>query len=102
MCEGDADTEILNATIMSALQNEVTVSADDTDILILLLHFMNITKDLKNIYLESVDKTYDMLTTINNVPPDILGSLLLCHAFTGCDTTSSLYLKGKINIIKPD
>ena len=100
MCEGDADTEIVNATIISALQDEVTVFADDTDILILLLHFMNITKDLKNIYLESIDKTYEMLTTINNTPLDILGSLLLCHAVTGCDTTSSLYLKGKINTIK--
>ena len=95
MCEGDADTEIVNATIIFALQDEVTVFADDTDILILLLHFMNITKDLKNIYLESIDKTYEMLTTINNTPLDILGSLLLCHAFTVCDTTSSLYLREK-------
>ena len=90
----------INATIISALQDEVTVSADDTDKLILLLHFTSITKDLKNVYWESVHETYDMLTMINNVPSDILAWLHCCcvmllrDALTLYNTTLNNFIWG--------
>ena len=79
--------------------------ADDTDIFVLLCHYTNCQSDLdeqNNICLDRVlvGQQYDVSKTVEAIPHELLGSILLAHAFTGCDTVSTIYRMGKIGILK--
>ena len=95
LCPSDADTTIVR-TALESRGDQVTILADDTDILCLLLHhvfFSNSEKKtyLKNIRVES-SKDEIICANIQHViatnPKEHLEHLLFAHAFSGCDTTS--------------
>ncbi|CAH1113074.1 unnamed protein product [Psylliodes chrysocephalus] len=89
----DADTLIVRTALTLAEEKHVTVVADDTDILVLLIYH-----NIRNICLQS--STYsDRKRDIKSMQ-HILGEkeckiILFSHALTGCDITSSLFGKSK-------
>ena len=88
-CSDDADTSIVKSTIDHAKDETVEVRAEDNDILIMLIHHMSaqhhpiILFTSKGRY--SIREIKDMLTDSEKQ------HILMCHAFTGCDTVSSIY-----------
>ena len=105
---GDADTQIVSSALQlaSVTNQSVTVVADDTDILVLLLyHFKS---ELSDIYVRSEPKKgqkkglklYRVCDVWNQVGSDIVKHSLFIHAWGGCDTTSAMFGQGEIAILK--
>ena len=104
---GDVDTDVISEALRFATQGKsVTVVADDTDILALLLyHFSN---DMGDIYLLSgskkssrkLKKLISICELAEKTSRGVLQNLLLIHAWSGCDSTSAIYGHGKCAIIK--
>ena len=94
--KSDADTLIVHTAleIASTTNSPVVVIGTDTDLLAILV--ARATPSM-NLYMLCQDKP----TTLFNVKEiqDTLGEIkqyiLFIHAFTGCDTTSAIYNKGK-------
>ena len=101
-CEEDADTEVVKAAIMMSRQRKVTVWADDADITVLLIHKIFEEQDgtLNTIYQDRVGKIYNLFHVNQRIPQSLQKSLLLVHAFSGCDTTSSIFGHGYKAITK--
>ena len=72
------------------------VICDDTDVMILLLHHK-----LKA-YLTSSGKVQDINDIISKMSMNQLEFLLLAHSFSGCDTVSAIFGKGKITFFEKD
>ena len=99
--ENDADTMIVNTVINMAKQGkECTVVADDTDVLVLLVHFFE--NEMANIYFlsEASKRSKEGLVVLDISP--IVANIsheckenIIAHAWTGCDTTSSVFGFGK-------
>jgi hypothetical protein len=104
---GDADTNIVATTICLAKTDHVTVVADDTDVLILLLYHW--TSNMVDIHFRSEAskvkgshgvKIINIRSVVNDLNQSILGNLLAIHAWGGCDTTSAIFGHGKTKIMK--
>ena len=103
----DADTDIVSAALQfTARQQNVTVIADDTDVLILLIHHYQ--PHHANIHFKSKMKLRDGKVKLRHVNirlererlgSDVADRLLFIHAWGGCDTVSALYGKGKLQIL---
>lgn len=93
--DGDADRLIVTTAIDSSFSNVVIV-VEDIDVLVLLIA---LTPDTKEIYFlkpprgKTPQKVYssDSLDELPNCKENVL----FLHAFTGCDTTSAFFNKGK-------
>lgn len=100
-CSGDADSSIVAKSLdYASLRNgPVNVIADDTDIVIMLLHHWKPdTHD--DIYF--VQERFNKAWSIKEANPsieDIKEDLLFLHAWSGCDTTSSILDKGKRSLV---
>ena len=84
----------LKAAVSMASFKTTTLIGDDTDLLVLLLHYTP-NNNAKKIYFCS-DKgkptvVYDIKVIKQVLGGEICHSLLFLHAFTGCDTTSSTF-----------
>ena len=102
----DADTLIAHTALQIALSHvPVTVVANDTDVLVLLVyHFKHYMADI--VMKSEVSKRgyssaelipiRTLCTSIGSASQQIL----VIHAISGCDTTSSLYGQGKSSIWK--
>ena len=101
-CSENADAQIaLQAMDFARLQRSVTVVADDTDIFLLLVSHME--DQMADIYFmsETAKKTWRSIRKIiNSMEPVVKKHILFLHAWTGCDTTSSIYGQGKTSLIK--
>jgi hypothetical protein len=99
-CKGDADSEIVRVALSIARQNVGTtaVVADDTDIAVMLLY--HYTDEMDDIFLlqPNSNSMWSMKKSQNQIM-DIKEHLLFIHAFSGCDTTSSTYEKGKASAV---
>jgi hypothetical protein len=103
----DADTLIVHTALQIAQNNvPVTVVANDTDILVLLVyHFQSPMADM---YLHSeVTKRggakielLSIRSVKNSIGNNTAQQLLAIHAISGCDTTSALYGQGKVSVMK--
>ena len=75
------------------------VVADDTDVAIMLLHHWK--RDLSDIFfLQERDKKIWSISKALNSIVDIKEHLLFIHAWSGCDSTSSILGKGKPSFLK--
>lgn len=104
---GDADGMIVERAIQLAREgNVVTVVADDTDILVLLLYHWKET--MADIYFQSevkksqrknvnVWKIRDLAAKAGEV---IVSNILFIHAWSGCDTTCATFGHGKTALMK--
>ncbi len=104
---GDADGMIVERAIQLAKEdNVVTVVADDTDILVLLLyHWKNTMSDiyfqseLKRSQRKNVNiwKIRDLAAKAGDV---VVSNILFIHAWSGCDTTCATFGHGKTTLMK--
>ncbi len=100
---GDADTEIVACALQYATQGtEVTVVAEDTDILVLLMYHWK--KEMADIYCLSEKKIQKKLLKVRDIITSrvevVVPHLLFIHAWSGCDTTSATYNQGKSALLK--
>ena len=77
----------------------VNVIADDTNIAIMLMHHWK-TDIHDDVYFvpESFNKTWSVQSA-NQSTEDIRDDLLFLYVWSGCDTTSSIFGKGKGNLV---
>ena len=104
---GDADTDIVAACLRLAEYSDcpVTVYADDTDILCMLLfHWRDHMSDI--MFLSEGRKSNALKKCINigslqqKLGHKICHAILVLHALGGCDTTSAIFGIGKATILK--
>ena len=97
--EADADVTIAITALEKTSENDeecVAVVSRDTDVLVILIARLD---DRRNIVLiqpqpGKADRTYDLYKISGELGP-LCEVLLALHAFTGCDTTSAPFRKGK-------
>lgn len=100
--EGDADVEIAKAAIAMSAFKSTTLVGEDTDLLVLLLYHVVVSK-CTELYFRS-DKAKSSAYNIK-VIKQVLGEaacndLLFLHAFTGCDSTSRVFGIGKKSVFQ--
>ena len=83
----NADVQIVKAAVLSSLTRSTTLIGEDTDMLILLLHYMQQAN--KDLYFRSDNELKIVLGE------ELCSKLLFLHAYTGCDTTSRIFGVGK-------
>ena len=101
ICTGDADVLIVSVALKLARNGcKSTVHAKDTDLIVLLLYHWN--TPMEDIHFRSTksNSTWSIRECLKNILPELHPHLLFMHAFTGCDTTSSIFEKGKQKIVK--
>ena len=107
VAEEDADAKIVRTAIQEAnhTNNKVVIVAEDIDVLVLMASLC--PRGIEMFF-------YKMGSPTRKIPPKIYSStnclkqefenckdhLLFLHAFTGCDTTSVFYAKGKVKFAK--
>ena len=98
--EADADLVIVQTALnlAQATAKSVTVIAEDTDILVLLLchttgEEIYFRSDIRRVKKEK--RVWDIQATKSALGNTICDSILFSHAFLGCDTTSALFGIGK-------
>jgi hypothetical protein len=101
----DADTLIVQTALdLASQQIPVTVVADDTDVLVLLVHhFKSFMADIFMLSeMTRVRTARRAITPIRAVCESIgdtaVRQLLVAHAISGCDTTSALFGQGKSSV----
>ena len=94
---GDADMEIVKATIKASQNQPTTLIGENTDLLILLLYYAEANN--RGLYFcsdkSTVPKVYNISERKQVLGSGMCSQLLLIHAFTGCDTTSCIFNIGK-------
>lgn len=96
-CRDDADTDIVKETLSASRKGPVEVRVEDTDVLAMLLY--HVTEDCNNIFMTTSGGTYNIQHIHDRLSPLKLKYLLVCHAFTGCDTVSSIMGHGKSTLV---
>ena len=91
---GDADTMIVHCVLQLATQGtEVMVVADDTDVLILLIHHWQ--GEMANVYFLSESSKTRKCWKIRDIAAEagagLVSHILFVHAWSGCDTTSATF-----------
>ena len=94
----DADTLIVKQALVEARNGDVEVRAEDTDVLCMIVHHLNLTSN--DIHFTTKTGSYSTRSIRNTLPAKELEVLLLAHSFSGCDTTSSIFGLGKIRILR--
>ena len=80
-CEADAELQIVSAGINVAKEDRVTVIADDTDIFVLLCHYLKgMAAKYKDIRLKLVDKRDVIKNTVDAIPQNVLDSILVSYS----------------------
>ena len=79
---------------------DAEVHADDTDVALMLVHHWNPTMHEIIFCSHQSRKSWSVKESALALSPDIKASLLLIHAFSGCDTTSALYGISKATVLK--
>ena len=87
--DDDADTDTL--VVQKALQLDVTVIANVTDILVLLLYHYHLNMDDVFMHTESSKHLISIRALYLALGQSVVKQLLAIHAISGCDTTSGLY-----------
>lgn len=102
---GDADTLIVASALHFAEQgHDVSVEADDTDIIVLLMYHWK--PNMADIYFRpKPTKKKELLAwkvkdLVNKAGEIVTSNLLFIHAWCGCDTTSATFGHGKTNLLK--
>ena len=95
---GDADVHIVRAAVAASSHQSTTLIGEDTDLLVLLLHYA--PTENKGLYFRSdstsrPSKVYDISRIKSVFGNEFCSQLLSIHAFTGCDSTSRIFGVGK-------
>lgn len=99
----EADTRMfLHAAYESAANSDVIICSPDTDVFIIgltLQHLIN-AKLFFNTGRGSNLRTISFASLSQNISSEVCGALIGLHCFTGCDSTSAFYGKGKKKALK--
>ena len=98
LAEDDADTLIVQEALKIGTKQTLEVRAEDTDILCMFVHHLSCISH--DILFTTQTGSYSIRKIRDNIPKDELDVLLLSHAFSGSDTTSSICGFGKVRILK--
>lgn len=99
-CSGDADTSIVETAITLATNAEdtVVVIADDTDVAVMLMyHWKDSIQDII-FYSERLQKGWSIKSTQLSIVA-LKEHLLFIHTWSGCDTVSAPFGKGKVSFL---
>ena len=100
----EADTRmVLHAVSLSSQFPRTIIRSDDTDVLVLLVHYTNQGQLSKDVFMHARhsgeyvtrERFIPILTIAEKIGNDICQSLLATHALSGCDSMSSLFSIGK-------
>ncbi|KAK6175983.1 hypothetical protein SNE40_014355 [Patella caerulea] len=102
ICNADADTVIVQKALNFAKNEQnVTVVANDTDVLIMIIYHW--TDEMSDIFFrretqskKNIENTYRIRDI--TIPAAFKQNILFAHAWSGCDTTSHCYGFGKNTI----
>ncbi|XP_030762544.1 uncharacterized protein LOC115887293 [Sitophilus oryzae] len=102
MTDDDADTLIVTTAVAisdNLPEGTVAVVSEDTDIRVLLIHYCH--KRLFMIPPGKVSKPNKIIdiSALQQKLGDLKNVILSVHAISGCDTTSAVFNKGKINLV---
>ena len=98
-CPGDADSTIVKTALDMANtgRGHVTVVADDTDIAVMLVHHWQSNMSDVYFFQERWNKAWS-IKDASSKSENIKQHLLFVHAWSGCDTVSSVFGKGKTKL----
>ena len=97
----DADLLVAKEAIKYGAFIDTVVIAEDTDILILLLHHsLNNERITFKSDKVNCNRVFDIAECCRSLGEEVCKSLPFLHAITGCDTTSSLFSIGKLTAFK--
>ena len=97
----EADTILIHQVSLMGPGKAVVV-ADDTDVFVLLLHFV-FTGDIKAAVImesTSIDNNVIDINATAQKHSDIIPNLLAAHVISGCDTVASTFGIGKPTVVK--
>ena len=100
ICKGDADATIVSTSLEQAEQNErsVVTVADDTDVATMLVCHWKENHGEVIFFQEKSNKGWKMNEICREC--DLFREhILFVHAFSGCDTTSAPFGRGKLSFI---
>ena len=102
---GDADVDIVKATVERSRHCTTTLVGEDTDLLILLLHYSRTDNEI--IYFRSDASKQSSEHKVHNINQlkealgdDVCNELLFVHAYSGCDSTSRIFGIGKKSVFQ--
>ena len=102
ICKSDADTTTVAMTLNEAKSNTqndvVTVAADDTDVAMMLLYHWKEQHGNVYFFQEKSNKAWNMKIICKRWD-FIREHIFFVHAFSGCDTISAPFGKGKNNLL---
>ena len=106
-CEDDAGRIIAMKGIEVAREKKsATVVADDTDILVRMVHMWDQTIGdlfLRHEARKCIEKDLEIISIKNiasSLPSHVKENMLFIHAWGGCDTTSALFGQRKTAVLK--
>ena len=92
----DADIDVVKAIVERSRHCTTTLVGEDTDLLILLLHYSRTDNEI--IYFRSdankqskERRVYNINLLKETLGDDVCNKLLCVHAYSGCDSTSMIY-----------
>lgn len=100
ICQGDADAAIVATSLVQAENSNRSIMtiADDTDIAMMLLYHWKSSHGEVILFQEKSNKGRK-INEICNGCNLFREHILFIHAFSGCDTTSAPFGKGKLNFL---
>ena len=99
--DGDADTEIARCAVnVAETGRRVNIVADDTDVALLLSHHWKSGVVDITFISEKSKATFDISSSLLEMPANIKQYLLILHTWIGCDTASTVHSKGKNSLTK--
>ena len=105
--DADADKLIVETVLQAAREGRsVTVFANDTDVIVMLLHHWSTSMASIVVRSEIKQRSYTVTKQMNieeasgMLTPNTKNFLLFSHAFGGCDTTSGIHEKGKGSVVR--
>ena len=98
-CKGDADTKIVSATLDLAEKHDkdVVVVEDDTDIGVMLIFHWKESNGNIIFYQQRLDKAWYIKKSCKLIK-SLRKLVLFVHTFSGCDTISAPFGKGKASV----
>lgn len=99
----EADTKlILHAKSCANTNNDIVIVCDDTDVLVLLVHFINKWESQRSFWFAN-GKAQSSVSRVNDIA-DILdtkcSNLIGLHCISGCDSVSSIFGVSKSKMVK--
>ena len=98
----DADLLIVQCALDKAMEKNAIIIGDDTDILVLALHYISKLNPPNNVYMfRQISNTYvDLKSVLSTISKPVMDQILSIHALSGCDTVSQLFGAGKDKLFK--